>query len=274
MTTATNEAPHHNNSVCIKLYGCQLPACRDRHNARRRAIRAGIIQPARVLVDAEPVRQHILDLQTIGHSITCIARLAGVAHTTVGNFLHGRPSSRRGRQRQTTPETAAKILAVKPLTTVGTMRRIQALVAVGWPSRRVAAYAGVSNRWVIELRPDAVILISYAEKIVAAYGELRHVKPEKHGVHPGHADRARARAKANRWPTPAYWDQHPDDIDDPYFEPLYGVTKREIVAQDANELMRFSGLDRQAAADRLGVHKSYLDHAFREHPQYAVEVAA
>ena len=39
-------------------------------------------------------------------------------------------------------------------------------------------------------------------------------------------------------------------------------------------LIRFSGLSRAAAAERLGVSKAYVEHAFRDHPQYAVEVAA
>jgi transposase len=30
--------------------------------------------------------------------------------------------------------------------------------------------------------------------------------------------------------------------------------------------MQHGGLDREAAAERLGVHKSYIDHALREHP--------
>jgi hypothetical protein len=38
--------------------------------------------------------------------------------------------------------------------------------------------------------------------------------------------------------------------------------------------MRTTGLDRHAAAARLGVDKSYVDHAFRDHPEYAIEVAA
>jgi hypothetical protein len=269
--TTNRQPPHHENTVCVQWYSCRLPSCRDRFYARRRAIRAGLIQPARILVDAAPVRQHILDLQEAGLSISCIARQAGLAHTTVGNFLRPRPSARRGLQRQTTPETAAKILAVRPVTTIGTMRRIQALIAIGWPARKIAA--GVSNRWLFDLRPDTVIHATYAEKIITAYGELRHRKPEKHGVHAGHARRSRERAKTNRWPTPRYWDQHADDIDDPHFEPLYRVTRREIVAQDAHWLMR-SGLDKNAAAQRLGVDKSYIEHAFREHPQYAMETAA
>lgn len=274
MTTAVREAPHHRNTVCVLVYGCQLPDCRARFNARRRAIKAGTLQPSRILVDATPVREHILELQEARMSLTCIARLAGVAHTTVCGIVHGRPYDRRGRQHVATPEVAAKILAVRPLTAVGALRRTQACAAAGWPGRKVAARAGVSGRWIVELQPDTPILISTAEKIVNVYEELRLLTPEENGVLPGHARRARKRAEANRWPDFAYWDKHAEDIDDPYFEPMYGVTRREIVAQDASEVMRLNGLDRRAAAERLGISKAYIDHAFREFPQYAIGVAA
>ncbi|MER5875522.1 hypothetical protein ABT119_06275 [Streptomyces sp. NPDC001910] len=274
MTTAVRQAPHHRNTVCVLIYGCQLPDCRARFNNRRRAIKAGTLQPSRILIDATPVREHILELRDARMSLTCIAKQAGVAHTTICAIVHGRPQNRRGRQRVTTPETAAKILAVRPLTAIGALRRIHACTAAGWPGRRIAVRAGVSGHWIVDLQPDTPILISSAEKIAAVYDELRHLIPEEHGVWPGHANRARQHAKASRWPDFDYWDQHPGDIDDPHFEPMYGITRRLIVAQDANELMRFSGLDRAAAAERLGISKAYIDHAFRDHPEYAVEVAA
>ncbi|MEU7032683.1 hypothetical protein ABZ958_03230 [Streptomyces sp. NPDC046237] len=47
--------------------------------------------------------------------------------------------------------------------------------------------------------------------------------------------------------------------------------RRAAIAEDANELMRTSGLDRATAAIRLGVSKAYIDHAFRDHPQYALD---
>jgi hypothetical protein len=65
-----------------------------------------------------------------------------------------------------------------------------------------------------------------------------------------------------------------DVIDDPDFEPLYGISRREIVAHDAGEVMRWCGLDRAAAAERLGVSKAYIDHAFADHPEYAFEVVS
>ncbi|MFB6675562.1 hypothetical protein ACFCWG_24690 [Streptomyces sp. NPDC056390] len=274
MTTAGREAPHHRNTVCVLTYGCQLPECRARFNERRRALRAGTLQSSRVGIDVTPVREHILELRDARMSLTCIARLAGVAHTTVCGIVNGRPHDRRGRNRVIAPETAAKILAVRPLTATGALRRIQACNAGGWPCRRIAAHAGVSIRWITDLQPDAPIHTCLAEKIAAAYEELRRLTPEENGVWPSHARRARERAEANQWPDASYWDQHSADIDDPHFEPMHSVTRRLIVAQDANWIMRTSGVSRTDAAARLGISKAYVEHAFRDHPEYAVEVAA
>lgn len=272
MTTAVREAPHHRNSYCVKWYGCHLPECRDRYNSRRRAMRAGVIQPA-PLIDAEPIRQHILDLQASGLTPTRIARLAGMSHTNVTEFLHASPAQGRGRKRQTSPEVAAKILAVKLLTTAGTLRRIQALIAIGWPVRHIAAHANVSARWIGDLHPDVVVNLVTSEKIAAAYDELQQLNPEKRGVQPGHASRARQRAKANRWPPPKYWAERADVMDDPHFEPMYGRTRGELLAADARELFRYGVTVEQAAA-RLGVSRNHIQQELLRHPENEQELAA
>lgn len=269
----TNKAPHHDNTICIQWHNCTRPECRDRFNARRRALRAGAIQPSRTLVDAEPIRQHIEDLCDAGLTPNRIAALAGVAHTTIDLFIKPKPSVGRGRKRFTLGEIAERILAVKPVTPIGALRRIQALSAIGWTTRHIATHAGLSHRGLIALDGHKHLNLPTTQKITNVYAQLSTANPIDAGILPGHAQRARDRAQANRWPTPYYWTQHPDGIDDPHFQPLYGVTRREIVAQDANWIMR-AGADRATAAERLGVHKSYLDHALRDFPEYALETAA
>ena len=84
------------------------------------------------------------------------------------------------RRRRVTPETATKILAIAEDTrppeyvdSTGSRRRVQALVAMGWPSLHVARRAGIcpSNRTVILARPK--IRRGTAQKIEAAYEEMR-----------------------------------------------------------------------------------------------------
>lgn len=281
-TTDRREAPHHNNLTCYVDYRCRRPECVDRYNirnsARLRAQRNGTWQ---VFIDAEPVRQHILQLAAAGVGPGPIAITSGVPIQSVLDFIRPHRAKRRGRKQRTTPEMAGKILAVTTANRIagrvdatGTRRRIQALVAIGWPQKAIARHAGLSTENVGDLTRRTQVFASTANSIATTYDKLRNLKPERHGIDKGQAKRARNWAARNRWPTVAYWADRMDVIEDPYFEPMFGVTRREIVAQDANELMRISGLDRATAAQRLGVSKAYIDHAFRDHPEYAVEVAA
>jgi hypothetical protein len=282
VSTAVREAPHHNTLYCYSDFNCRRAACVERklewERNNRRRLREG--RPA--LIDAEPVRRHVLQLQAENVTIYSIAAAAGVDQWTIRSLF---PGPNRGRKNSVSPEIARKILAVTadhamPGYTdgTGTRRRIQALIAIGWPVRRVGEQLGLNATYAGELirrtEQGKPIYLATATKVAEAYETARHRSPEDCGVSTATANRKRDQAKVERWPTPRYWDEHPGDIDDPHFEPMYRVTRREIIAQDANLIMRTTGLDRHAAAARLGVDKSYVDHAFRDHPEYAIEVAA
>jgi plasmid maintenance system antidote protein VapI len=279
--TTDRQPPHHNTLTCYTNYGCRRPECVERKRAwareRDRSLKAGTWQP---FVDATPVREHIQQLLESNITIDAIARTVGVPRESIIDFTHQRRRS-RGLRHSTDPQLAAKILAVTPDTidagrvdATGSHRRIQALIAAGWPLIHIGRQFGMH-----EQRPEQILRCKrvYAatrRQVADGYERVSRLRPEHRGVPRQWARLSRERAAANRWPNPGYWADRMDVIDDPDFEPLYGVTKREIVAQDANWIMRTTGLDRAAAAERLGVHKSYLDHALRDHPQYAVEVAA
>lgn len=280
MTSDRREPPHHNTLTCYTDYACRLPACRDRYNAwnreRGQAMSAGTWQP---LVDAEPIRQHLLALGAAGITFHRVSVLTGLPYKSVRAFVHHDYGNAAPRRRRATPDVAAKILAIGftdsgYVSPIGSERRFQALVAMGWPTLHTARRAGIhpSNR--TSIFRAAAMRASIAQRIAATYDEMREQVPAKSGVSAVSIKRAKQQAVQRRWPTVAYWAERMDVIDDPDFEPLYGVTNREIVAQDANWVMRTSGLDRASAAARLGVSKAYIDHAFRDHPQYALDTAA
>lgn len=282
MTTAAREAPHHRNLTCYTDYKCRRPECVERYNTRNNerlaAHRNGTWTQ---FVDAEPVRQHLLKLEEAGIGPGWVAATTGLSIQTIRNFTVPNISNGRGRRRRTSPEMAAKILAVTEdnhvaghVPGIGTTRRIQALVAAGWPLKHIAIHAGLSAPNMSDLLHRKTIFASTAKAVADAYEQLLERKPHRHGVNRGQVKRARNWAVRNRWSTPDYWAERMDVIDDPDFEPMYGITRRLIVAQDANWIMRTSGLDRYATAERLGVTKSYVDHALREFPEYAVEAAA
>lgn len=282
MTTVARPAPHHRTLTCYTDYRCRLPECVERYNTRNlERIRAHRDGTWNALVPAEPVRQHILKLGDAGVGPGSIAVTTGLPIQSVLEFIRPRAKKGRGRKQRTTPDTAAKILAVtvdnsvaRRIDSTGTVRRLHALVAIGWPLRTIALHAGLGPHNMSDFARRPQVFASTAAKVTAAYEKLRHLKPERHGVEKGQAKRARNMAASRRWPPPKYWDDRMDVIDDPDFEPMYGITRRLIIAQDANWIMTTVGLNKADTAKRLGVDKSYVDHAFRDHPEYAVEVAA
>lgn len=279
MTTAVRQAPHHRNLTCYTDYGCRRAECVARYTDwDRERIARHADGTWNNLIDAAPVRQHLLALEAAGVLPNRIAKATGIPLQTIRDFTSPRT---RGRRYRTSPATAEKILAITeadatPLYVdpTGTHRRLQALVAIGWPLIHIDRRLGYKRERMRKILAEKLVLGSTEVLIAATYDELRALKPEGHGVPKQYARQAKQRAVAQRWAPPRYWDQYPDGIDDPDFEPLYGVTRRLIIAQDANELIRFSGLDKEGAAERLGVSKSYVEHAFRDHPEYAIEAAA
>jgi hypothetical protein len=281
-TTSRREPPNHDKLTCYTDYRCRRPECVARYNqqnlARIRAQRDGTWNR---LVDAEPVRQHLLSLEAENVGPGAVAYTTGLPIQTVLEFTRTRRDKRRGRRHRTTPEVAAKILAVTVdnhirgrVPAVGTHRRIQALAAAGWPLIHIAAHAGLGRPTISDLLRRQTVLADTAKAVAAAFEDLKAKKPERNGVDKVQAKRARDWAARNNWATLAYWNDRLDVIDDPHFEPLYGVSRREQIAQDASWVMRTTGVDKATAAARLGVSKAYVEHALRDHPEYAVEVAA
>lgn len=274
-TPPVRQAPHHETLTCYTDYRCRRPACVDRYNAwsrgRERAIADGTWQP---LLDAEPVRLHLLALHAAGITIHRVATLTGMTHRSVRSYTQHDYGHVAPRRRRITREVAERILAINPaehtpgyVDPLGSRRRVEALAAIGWPSIHLARKAGIhpSNRTTILAGPT--MRGSTAQRIADAYDELKRARPARHGVRKGSMSRARKQARDLRWPPPKYWDET-GAIDDPDFRPMYRVTRAEILAEDAAWLIG-SGLGRTAAAKRLGVDKSYLDRALAQHAEEA-----
>lgn len=95
---------------------------------------------------------------------------------------------------------------------LGTQRRIQALAALGWSTRRVAEAAGWSSHATVRNMLHAnQVRRANAEKIAEVYERLCMT------VGPSAA--VRRRAVENGWPPPLAW----DDIDDPNEQPSVDI---------------------------------------------------
>jgi hypothetical protein len=283
VTTAVREAPHHNKLTCIKHYGCRRPECVERYRTYQReryhGRTTGTWQP---LVDAEPVRQHILKLQATNFTAVRISELADLPFETVVGFLraYGNAGYRKSRKRRCTPEVAAKILAVTPdagkpgvVDATGTIRRLRALVAAGFPMQHLGPRISLSCRTVRALIRQERVYGRTAEAVDRLFEELKNENPAKHGIDRRSISRARSYAKDRKWATVKYWADRMDVIDDPHFEPMYGVTRGATLAADARELFGY-GVPVEQAAERLGVTRNHLQQELLRHPAPAEEVAA
>lgn len=203
---------------------CRCKPCREANSrenrvaSRRRAY--GRWQP---YVDAGPAREHVKALQAYGLGWKRIARLAGVPISTMSKLLYG--DSRRGPSKQIRPENEAKLLAVQPTpdalgghTTTdatGTRRRLQALVAAGWPQAHLARrlLMSPSNMSLILTVSEERVFVATARAVRALYDEWWNADPQAHGVTLQAFSRARNHARAVAWAPAGAWDE--DRIDDP-----------------------------------------------------------
>jgi AraC-like DNA-binding protein len=288
VTASHTEAPNHNTTTCYTRYRCRRPECVARANAsdreRRRKKREGTYQR---YADAAPVRAHVQQILAAGGSRRAIAAHAGVTEKTIRDLLPTRVDGvRMPCRHRMFAENAERILAVPAEDVIppyapalGSIRRLRALVADAWPMLRVAPRVGVGSRYVSQLLGRASVYTDFSVRgttalsVARAYDELRGKRSTQCGVGIKAARYARELAKTRNWPPTRYWDQFPGAIDDPHFTPDYRRTRREIVAEDAHWLMSGSRLSRADAAQRIGVSPSYVDHAFADFPEYAVEVA-
>lgn len=216
------ERPH--GYARYRLDGCRCYICayaRSRYDENRaKAITAGTWQP---WVDAEPVRVHIRYLQDCEMGLRTIAARARVDRKRLQAVLTGRPERGTPPQERMRPQLAAAVLAVEPtlealapstlINPVGTVRRVRALVAVGWPQAHLATHLGMLPSNFGQMLGREHVLVRRALAVRAMYEALWRTDPTEHGATVAGVTRARKHAADRRWAPVGAWDD--DTIDDP-----------------------------------------------------------
>lgn len=272
MTTATRALPEHGTLTRRKSHNCTCPACRacERNYMARRArlMAYGRWQP---FVDAEPVRAHVRMLGSYGIGWQRVARLAGVSNGGLSRLLYGTYGTGYPPSKRVRTTTADKLLAVKPIFEnlapsasvdgTGTRRRLQALVANGWPQKRLAAELGVETALVWQQIRQPFVAAATARTVRDLYDRLWNVDPATRGVAPRYVETARQVAARNDWPPPGAWDD--DYIDSPAATPDVGEQpdRYTAIAEDARWLMAEHGYTPEQAANRLGITRRHLQRA-------------
>ncbi|MEU1443053.1 hypothetical protein [Streptomyces mirabilis] len=283
MTTAVREAPHHRNLTCVKEYHCRRAAClarsADYDRTRNRLIAYGRWQP---FVDAEPVRQHIRMLSSYGIGWQRVCRLSGASNGGVSRLLYGDRGRGYVPTKRVRTTTADRITAIRPtlenvaptatVDGTGTRRRIQALVANGWPQMRLGAELDLNHyRMIWERARSEAVTGATARQVMHLYNQLWNVDPASRGIAPRYITQAKKIARTNGWAPPGAWDD--DYIDSPAAQPDLGedVDRYTAIAEDARWLISEQNYTVGQAAHRLGITSEHLYRAFRERP---VAVAA
>lgn len=229
MTTTTSPGPlneechcqrarhRHGMRACYVADKCRCAAC-TRANRRDAKLREyarthGAPPP---LVDAKPARDHCLDLMAAGMGCKTVAREAGLSKGVIQRLIWGNPD--RGPSRRITRAHSDAILATGLRVTdryrvdaLGTIRRLQALSAVGWKHELMAAWLDMSPK-------NFSRLIGGRQGHVAAWRARRTVDLyEQHWQGPAGHPGPTARAATEGWAPPLAWDD--DALDDPDARP-------------------------------------------------------
>lgn len=227
--------------------GCKCADCRAANTRYAKLAKYRSDKGISTLVDAAPVKAHLAQLRAAGVGKRTIAQRAGVAQTVVNRLIgidHSKPA------RRVHPDTAAKLLAVtaeavadgQVIDGTGTMRRAQALVAIGWTQADLAARIGwtLGNfNGLVHGRRD--VTVGTARLVADLYDRL--------SMRPGPSQRARNISARYGWAPPLAW----DDIDNPAEQPAERRKARQgVPVEDVLELYQ-AGETIDAIAQRFGL---------------------
>jgi hypothetical protein len=272
MTETHAAAPDIRDHGTLTAYVIRKCRCDDCTGANRRYAQTvnrlkayGQWQP---YIDAEPARRHVRHLGEHGIGWQRAARLAGVSTGAVNRLLYGQPG--RGPSKRIRPETAARLLAVRPsletaadrATTdaTGTRRRAQALVTRGFPQRFIAGRLGMEPTNFSKTLRTPRVAVSTARRMLALYDELWDRDPAEFEIPSRSIEYARRVAEHRGWAPPGAWDDA--SIDDPSAVPDLGAQMPLplAVAENVEFIIRTTGVEnRDVIAERLRMSRAALD---------------
>ena len=199
---------------------CRCPTCTAANTAASRtATRERLYGRWQPYVDAGPVREHIRSLRAAGIGVERIADLAGISVSHIRE-LAGLGRSDGPGTRRVRPSTATRVLGLtisdasraprSRVVATGTRRRLQALIAIGWPTQLLAAQLGRRPSSLYRSMNGASVTAGTAHDVASLYERLSNTAPPRAtGKQRAAADAAHAHAAARGWLPPLAW----DDID-------------------------------------------------------------
>ncbi|WP_138734382.1 helix-turn-helix domain containing protein [Modestobacter excelsi] len=167
-------------------------------------------------VDARPVHDHIAALRAAGIGVERIAHLADMALSSVREIADRALTSSTD-TRRVRPTTAALILSIdiddanrgprSRVDATGTHRRLQALTAIGWAPKLLAAQLGRRPASLNRSMTSPSVTARTARDVAELYERLENPPPPQDtGEQRATANAARAHAARQGWNPPLAWD--------------------------------------------------------------------
>lgn len=253
----------HTGSRGCYLRGCRQPACIHANYQYMSALRLDHHRGQHRRTNATQTRHHIERLTAAGWSQAQIARAANIAHRTIGGILNGQPTVSAG--------TARAILAIRigpapadqrDVDATGTVRRVRALIAIGWPLTQLAPRFGLYVTALGRIANGQMehVRSATADTIALDYRHLAGL--------PGPSQRSRREAVRRGWHGPTAWDER--TIDDPAALPETAdaepvLSRDELAALRREEIAHLAGygVGAEEIAARLGVGVSTVTEVLR-----------
>ena len=191
---------------------CQHPACRDYRARYRKRWQYDRAHGHHRLTDAAPAQAHIAALRAAGWSIRSIAGQADLSPTTVSRVA-------RGLQDTIAVTGWAKLRTLVPGQQIaartygraepfvprrGTVRRIQALIALGWRHTDLREHTGL-NTGILLSQPGEWVTRTTHDTVAEVYDRLC--------MTPGPSAASRGRAARLGYAPPLAWDDIDHDIE-------------------------------------------------------------
>lgn len=199
------------------------PYCRPCRNLMQRRASKRKALGTSPWIPAGPVREHVQQLLNQGMSRHQIGELVGVNRTIIRNLVIGQPHANQPPATRIRRDNAAKLLAAAftpcapapivagrarqagaTIDNTGTRRRLEALMANGWPARELSRRLGHQHT-ALQLPRHRRVSSNTAHAVAALYDELQDTL--------GPSQQARTYYRGQGFLPPGWWD--PDTIDDP-----------------------------------------------------------
>lgn len=230
---------------------CSRPGC-DRVMDRRKLCgpHYNFAYPLQGYTETGVAREHVRQLRSRGMTLDMLED-QGVTRSVVARINNGRQKIHR--------MTEATILAITipqavvpseaEVSSLGTIRRIQALAVIGWTQTVLAERLGWTQSRLANHLAREKVNANTAAAVAGLFNELQLI--------PGPSRIARERAVLKGWASPMAY----DEIDDPTEIPKTGALVDVTAAERIDELRELGITDIRAIAFRLGIQPDSVHRA-------------